>query len=428
MNDSGKKAVWKKFLIPICSSMLGVIGLQILILFLLEKGMINLLIALALTAGVIAFILGTFIAVAKSIFGPILSALSGKQLQTGNTKMEERTKKMAAREDELGQMIRNIQNSVGSFAVIIAGIKKATKELEEVSDEFQAIFGSMTESMAQMGSAVEGITKNTISQGDQTSDMKEKVNAIGGAIDQILANMTSLTECAQVVSECNRSAEQIMGELITISEENGRAIDNVRKQTDLTNYSAQQIRTATEIIANISSQTNLLALNASIEAARAGEHGKGFAVVAEEIRILADQSRESTMQINNIVNDLIGNSEISVEITSKVSDAYIKQNQKIRDTEEIFKSLNTEIVRVNASIEGIGVEVNELEEHKNIIANGIISISASAEENAQNAKETSKNVEGFRQVVNECDQSTEKIIEVTEELVGYINEFGTVRL
>lgn len=96
------------------------------------------------------------------------------------------------------------------------------------------------------------------------------MDAISVSIDHISSNIEDLTKSAQAMREYNRSAEQIMQELIAISEESGVAIENVRKQTDLTNQSAQQIRTATEIIAGISSQTNLLALNASIEAARAG--------------------------------------------------------------------------------------------------------------------------------------------------------------
>lgn len=76
------------------------------------------------------------------------------------------------------------------------------------------------------------------------------------------------------MKDCNESAEVIMQQLVEISRQNRQSIDEVQSQTDRTNQSALQIRTATEIIAGIASQTNLLALNASIEAARAGEQGK----------------------------------------------------------------------------------------------------------------------------------------------------------
>ena len=283
----------------------------------------------------------------------------------------------------------------------------------------------MTSSLEDTGEAVEKIAGNTVSQADHTLDMKEKIDAISQSIDRISENIEHLTKSAATVRECNDSAEGIMKELITISRESGEAIDNVRKQTDLTNKSAQQIRTATEIIAGISSQTNLLALNASIEAARAGEHGKGFAVVAEEIRTLADQSRESTEQINQIVNDLIQNSDVSVEITEKVTEAFARQNEKIQDTEEIFKSLNTEIQQVSDSIGGIGMEVGELKDHKNVIENGITSLTEVAEQNADSAKVTTDNMEKFREIAGECDAVQERVVSVSDELLDYIKQVNT---
>ena len=144
-----------------------------------------------------------------------------------------------------------------------------------------------------------------------------------------------------------------MKELVDISEESGHAMEEVGTQTTRTNESAQEIQKVTGIIAGISNQTNLLALNASIEAARAGENGKGFAVVAEQIRELADQSRESTEHISEIVNGLIANSNTSVEITKKVSEAFEKQDEKIKDTESVFGTLNSEIKRVGSAIDEI---------------------------------------------------------------------------
>lgn len=253
--------------------------------------------------------------------------------------------------------------------------------------------------------------------------MKDKIEAIGASIDRITENVEALTRSADTMKECNASAERIMKDLIVISQESGEAIEAVRKQTNLTNQSAQQIQTATDIIAGISSQTNLLALNASIEAARAGEHGRGFAVVAEEIRQLADQSQESTEQINKIVRDLIGNSNVSVEITEKVSEAFARQSDKIRDTEDIFRSLNQEIGQVGAAIGKIDAEVEDLAKDKDVIGEDVASLTETAEQNAENANITAQSMEDLQGVVVECDRTTERVVDVADALVGYIKEF-----
>ena len=421
----GKTTLWGKVLKPLSAFLAIVVVWQIVVLQLLKVGVINTLVAMILNSVVLIVIFGSIFMIVKSMLDQIRMLVSGGMNENAQeSRATEKVNKLAERQDELGEMVRSIRSSFSSFLLVLDGIKNATIQLETVTDNFQKIFGDMTSSMQQTEGSVDTIAGNTISQADHVLDMKEKIDAISVCIDHISVNIEGLTKSADNMKECNRSAELIMNELIAISKESGEAIEDVRKQTDLTNQSAQQIRTATEIIAGISSQTNLLALNASIEAARAGEHGKGFAVVAEEIRTLADQSRESTEQINKIVNDLIDNSNISVDITQKVSDAFAKQNEKIQETEKIFTSLNQEIEQVGDAIEGIDTEVGELENYKVIIENGINALTESAEQNKESAELTLGSMDTFRRAMDECNGETEKIVEVSNELVGYIKKFN----
>jgi methyl-accepting chemotaxis protein len=422
MGNAKTKAVWGKVLKPLCGFLAVIVVWELIVLKLLEKGVINTLMAMLCTCLGTLVIFGAIFLMIKTAVEQLRVIIGGKDAENANSKYVEKAQKLVERDDEIGQALHSVQENLNAFGHVIAGIRKASQELGQVSEDFQNIFGNMSTSLNDTGSAVETITGNAVSQADYVADMKAKIDAISLSIDHISQNVNELEKSADTMRECNHTAEQIMSELIAISRESGEAIDNVRKQTDLTNQSAQQIRTATEIIAGISSQTNLLALNASIEAARAGEHGKGFAVVAEEIRTLADQSRESTEQINKIVNDLIQNSDISVEITEKVTEAFAKQNEKIHDTEEIFHSLNTEIRQVGDSIGGIGAEAGELENHKCVIEEGISSLTSFSEENAKSAEVTSENMQELQRIMEECNSATGRVVAVSDELVGYIGK------
>lgn len=416
------KNLGKKLIAVLAVVLVVLVAWQVLVLTLLDKHVINTLVALILTTVVVAVMIALIALSVKYVMEPIRMAVMGTK-PAEDSKMAIRAKKMAAREDDIGKMFREVQGSVGSFANVIAGIRNATQELEEVTEEFQEMFSNMTESVNETNSAVEVIAANTMSQSNHTLDMKDKIDAIGTTIDYISTNIASLTQSVQILSEYNDSVDEIMQELMNINEKNGESIENVRQQTELTNSSAQQIRKAAEIIAGISSQTNLLALNASIEAARAGEHGSGFAVVAEEIRVLADQSKESTEQINHVVNELLSNSEISVATTQEVAEAFAVQSEKVNETVSIFKSLHSEIKKVRGSIEGINEEVGDLETHRNVIESGIDALSASSEENSDSAQLTTENLAGFKDTVSECGDKTKRVVGVTEELIGYIHQF-----
>lgn len=402
---------------------------MIVIFILLNNNIIGVLPAFILMLIVFGIVLLRIISVIRSVVIPIRAAITGISADDkANEKVNEKLQKLSSRNDETGELVRNIQNTFGGITNTITAIRIATTELEQVSEEFVKMFSQMQEVVNNTNSAVDTITDNTTVQVDKVEDIKVKTDSISRAVDNIHKNIEGLKESVDTVTECNDKAADIMKELICISEESGHAMEEVSKETQRTNESAQEIRKVTEIIAGISNQTNLLALNASIEAARAGENGRGFAVVAEQIRALADQSRESTEHINNIVNGLIENSDISVETVKKVTDAFEKQDAKIKDTEAIFGTLNSEINRVGDAIGGITGEVDDLEDHKNNIALGVDNLTEFAQQNAQSGKITRDNMKDLESVMDNCKSSTDRIVGVSNELVKEIKSISKTGL
>lgn len=139
-------------------------------------------------------------------------------------------------------------------------------------------------------------------------------------------------------------------------------------------------------------------------------------------------TRESSEKINAIVNTLIENSNVSVDITEKVSQAFEEQNKKIHETESIFASLNQEIALVSDSIHGIGTEVDELNEHKNAMEEGIVTLTQTAEENTQSARETLDSMNEVEAIVAQCKSSTNRITDVAKDLVSGIQKVGVKQL
>lgn len=199
-----------------------------------------------------------------------------------------------------------------------------------------------------------------------TLQVKEGTNVLGSSASQILATTSQLaasaTETATAVSETTTTAEQVKQTAQVSSEkaknvselaQNAAEISNIGKQsTDavikvMVNIKDQmgsiaesiirlsdQSQAIGEIIASVddlAEQSNLLAVNAAIEAAKAGEHGKGFAVVAQEVRSLAEQSKQATNQVKNILNEIQKATSAAVMVTeqgSKAVECGVKQSEE----------------------------------------------------------------------------------------------------
>ena len=265
----------KKLILAAAAFIAQILIVMIIIFILLNKNIINVLTAFVLITVVFAIFVVLILNILRSIVVLLRGAIAGTA--SSDDKTAEKIKKVSARNDEVGEIVRNVTVAFEGITGTVAAIRNATVELEQVSEEFVAMFDTMHTVADSTNAAVTTITDNTTVQADKVADIKVKTDSISKAVDNIQTNIEGLKESIDTLNECNNRAADIMKELITISEESGHAMDEVSNETERTNASAQEIRKVTEIIAGISNQTNLLALNASIEAARAGENGKGFA-------------------------------------------------------------------------------------------------------------------------------------------------------
>lgn len=326
--------------------------------------------------------------------------------------------KIYERSDEIGNVARSVRALVESFREIIRGILDASHTLTGFSKEFADKFDAITEAISNVNTAMDEIANGATSQAAETQNVNEKVIRIGEAIGATAGNTEILAKSSDKMRKYNETVRETLKELENISQETADSVGKVQEQTNVTNQSAMEIRTATEMITAIANQTNLLSLNASIEAARAGEHGRGFAVVAEEIRVLADQSKESAEKITAIIGELIRNSNTSVDIMNQMSEVIEKQNAGLGTTKSVFESLNGEIDSVADAIDGISKEVENLDAIKNDVLSSVESLAAIAQENAASTQETSASMQELNEIIMECKSKTDEMILLSDTLMN----------
>lgn len=225
--------------------------------------------------------------------------------------------------------------------------KKQYIELQhnQVKDELKNNLSLIMKNLTQLSEETTNSIKEII---DYSLEIKNDIKSYIGQVKEMEKN----------TSGGNILMEHLEEKIVSISERTKEMEDLVLEQQK----SSEKINNIISIVTQIADQTNLLALNAAIEAARAGEHGKGFAVVAEEVRKLANQSKESVKQITEII-----------ENTSKITENTVSTTRTIRETvttglesgikvKKTFNQIENALQENKKQIETVGNDIETLVE------------------------------------------------------------------
>lgn len=331
--------------------------------------------------------------------------------------------RLTERSDEVGNIARNVHTLMKNLASTVTNIYHSTETLDNFSGQFKDNFNTIEASISNVNIAVEEIANGATNQAQETRNVNDQISIMGESITKTTQNVNSLMESTEEMKAVNQQMNKTLDELVNMNKRTTVSINEVNNQTNVTNRSTIEIRSAVELIADIANQTNLLSLNASIEAARAGEQGKGFAVVADEVRNLADQSKASAEKINGIVEQLIHNSNMSVETMNEVLKQIEDQSSRLAKTKEVFQNLHDGVFVVAEAVNSISEEIEEINNAKDGVLGGLDSLSAIAEQNATSTEETSASMTELGEIVRECNAGAQKLVEIAEDINSNVQKF-----
>lgn len=297
------------------------------------------------------------------------------------------------RNDELGTIAENTKDLSEKLRSVISATLELSGNVSASGEDLSESAEQATQASGQVTEAVDDISKGAVSQAESIQVSANNTNDIGSDIEGITANIDELTEYANRMKEACDSAMDALNQLLKQNENVVSSMQVIDTQIRATNDAVKDISQASEIITDISSQTNLLSLNASIEAARAGEAGKGFAVVATEIGSLATQSGEAAVKINDVVKNLVAESEKSVKTIEELNHEFEAQSQQLDQTRNDMTSMADGVQNVTDSSVMIADKVQNLGRAKNSLMEIIEDLSAISEENAASTQETNASME-----------------------------------
>ena len=252
-----------------------------------------------------------------------------------------------------GGVDEQLRLALGDVARLIEETRRTAEAVLAASADVARIGGAAAEGAQQVSSAVERVSRDS-EAGRETAvrirqvaqDITASANGVDAAARETLEISRAVERQAQHGVEQASAAAQRVSDLAGLARGTMARIGGLRE-------ASKTIGDVTTVVSSIVSQTNLLALNAAIEAARAGEHGRGFAVVAAEVRMLAEQSKESLEHIDDLLRQMVSRADEAAHEVEGMERAVRDGEQTMQKAMGVFRAIEQDARRTLGLAEGV---------------------------------------------------------------------------
>lgn len=356
------------------------------------------------------------LAVTRNIVGPIEATVRhGERMAQGNFK-EDLAESFLARKDELGELARIFNMITNNMRTLIGNIQNNSDALLSSADtvnkgahETSRSVEEIVDSVEELASAANQQNEVAIDSVKSMEDMSKGVQRVANAATTVSESAYELRERAVTGADRVQSASDQMNRIQNETSETKSVIESLRSDAD-------KVDNIITTITDISDQTNLLALNAAIEAARAGESGQGFAVVADEVRVLADETRISAVNIQELIQ-LIQDHTLRVDSSMDSSITEVAHGiEEIGKLGSVFEQMTIAIDLVATEIEDLAAISEEMSATSEQVLAASEQIAGSAESSVEQTDNVAMAAQGQLASIEEMQRVANRLQQLVDDL------------
>jgi methyl-accepting chemotaxis protein len=284
---------------------------------------------------------------------------------------------------ELGALVASLSGMVSAQRAAVEQVVGTSDSITGNTERLAALSKDSNDAMLQTRLFVDEVSNlcdanaGAIERaGHGISEMAQGANSVA---QMSVSSADSLARITKISAEAMDSVNDLVSRIHSVDD---KTLDNQKKIRELSG-SVSEISNFMSVISTIADQTNLLALNAAIEAARAGEAGRGFAVVADEVRKLAEESRNASKSVEALVTALSQNAGDAISATEDSVEIVQQIMSMANVTVEGLNSALAEIGGANEAIQGIAAVAQEQAASSTEITNAIETINKRTEQISQ---------------------------------------------
>ena len=327
--------------------------------------------------------------------------------------------------DEVGELTKHFNDMVEQMNEMVSKIKNSVSTVQQSTNSLHYLTNETVAASREVSGAMDDVSGGASTLANSVDEVSAQLENMAESVEQMNSSVGEIKGVTGKAEEASKQGLNTMRNLVRTRGQSSSIVVHTEEASDKLEQRVGSIQNVVELIKGISEQTNLLALNASIEAARAGEQGKGFAVVAEEVRKLAEQSKEATGEITTMIGDVQLEVKRVVEVVSKLKDIADVQNKVTTEAEMEFRTIMSVVNTISTSVEKIVEEVHNIGYEQGEITAVMHTIAGTSQESAAVSEEvhaaTESQVNHLEKVAHTMESLTEHMKDL-ERLVEQLKK------